>query len=154
MNQEIIEYLNEAIDLELNVAELYLLFYNLFPEDSDFWWKLVIEEKNHASILKNVKMLSGIVDEVPKSLMPVKLEVIKKANASVRTVIGNFRNRATRKNAFKVALEIETSAGELHYQSFIQRKEPGDLFSAFRKLNHEDKDHAVRIQKYIDDNNI
>jgi len=36
MNVEFDKYLNEAIELELNVSDLYLHFYTLFPEDSNF----------------------------------------------------------------------------------------------------------------------
>ncbi len=55
MSQNFSQLIREAIQLELNVAKLYLLFHDLFPEDGDFWWQLVIEEENHAALLKTVE---------------------------------------------------------------------------------------------------
>ena len=44
--------IDESINLELNVGKLYLKFSELFPEDGDFWWKLHVEEKHHASLIR------------------------------------------------------------------------------------------------------
>jgi len=52
MSQNFGQLIREAIQLEFNVADLYLFFHRLFPEDAGFWWSLVIEEKNHAALLK------------------------------------------------------------------------------------------------------
>ena len=38
MSQNLSQLLKEAIQLELNVAKLYLLFHKLLPEDAEFWW--------------------------------------------------------------------------------------------------------------------
>jgi len=55
MSDDLRRLIDEAIKLELNMAELYLSFHNRFSEDAGFWWKLTIEEKNHASLLKSGK---------------------------------------------------------------------------------------------------
>ena len=55
MNDKIIKILDESIKLELNIADLYLVFHEKIPEDSKFWWQLLLEEKNHATLLKTGK---------------------------------------------------------------------------------------------------
>ncbi|MFC1541061.1 hypothetical protein ACFL50_01285 [Candidatus Latescibacterota bacterium] len=41
--------MEESIQLELKIAELYKLFIRTFPKDAYFWWELSEEEKNHAA---------------------------------------------------------------------------------------------------------
>ena len=53
MGNKLKELANEAIQLELNVAKLYMTFQTIFPQDDEFWWDLVIEEQNHASLLRS-----------------------------------------------------------------------------------------------------
>ena len=43
------EILDTSINLELRIADIYKIHYDLFEEDKEFWWKLVIEEESHAS---------------------------------------------------------------------------------------------------------
>ena len=74
MAADLDNYLNEAIELELNVSDLYLLFYNLFPMDSNFWWNLTIEEKNHAALLKNLKDLYHVCHEFPEEIFSANIE--------------------------------------------------------------------------------
>ena len=51
--------INEAIQVELNVARLYLLFHELLPEDATFLWELVIEEENHAALLRTIEQMDA-----------------------------------------------------------------------------------------------
>ena len=60
MGQNFDQLIQEAIQLELNIAKLYLLFHQLLPEDSTFWWKLVIEEENHAALLKTIEQMANL----------------------------------------------------------------------------------------------
>jgi hypothetical protein len=46
--------LKESIDLELNIGDLYQLFSVKFPQDYDFWWKISIEEMNHAVLIESI----------------------------------------------------------------------------------------------------
>ena len=34
------DLIDEAVNLEKNVSEVYGIFSNAFPEDQDFWWRL------------------------------------------------------------------------------------------------------------------
>ena len=39
------QFIDEAIQLELNAAEIYLIFSGAIPEDANFWATLAWEEK-------------------------------------------------------------------------------------------------------------
>ncbi|MEE8377166.1 MAG: hypothetical protein V3R45_02225 [Candidatus Aminicenantaceae bacterium] len=55
MSGDFKELLETSIELELLVSDLYSLYNEIFPEDSDFWWDLSFEEKNHASLLESMR---------------------------------------------------------------------------------------------------
>jgi ferritin len=147
-------YINEAIELELHVAELYLLFFTSFPPDADFWWKLSLEEKNHASILKSLKTLYRVVKRIPAEFTPENPDALKITNQKIRSVISTFKEHPSREAAFMIACDIESSAGELEYQTFVENQSLESIYKVFQKLNGEDKDHAERIREYMKANNI
>jgi len=149
MKVEFDKYLNEAIELELNVSDLYLLFYTLFPEDSDFWRALVIEEKNHASLLKNLKQVYHIAHEFPPEILPEKYEDLQAANKDITSTMDLMKNNPSRKKAFEYAISIELSAGEAHFQLFVENTDISEKFEIFKQLNMDDKNHATRIEKYM-----
>jgi hypothetical protein len=152
MNVEFDKYLNEAIELELNVSDLYLLFYTLFPEDSAFWRSLVIEEKNHASLLKNLRQVYLIAHDFPPEILPERFEDLQAANKDITSTINLMKNNPSRKKAFEYAMQIEQSAGEAHFQFFIDNTKVSEKFEIFQQLNMDDKNHANRIEKYMHSN--
>ena len=63
---DLLKTAEEAIQLEQNVSNLYLIFQQEFPEDAQFWWTLVQEESNHAALIK-----SGIRYFMPLNKFPM-----------------------------------------------------------------------------------
>ena len=149
MNDDLEKLLDEAINLEMNVSDLYFLFYELFPEDSQFWWTLVIEEKNHASLIESVKALSPIWGSYPIEMVSEKIEDLIAINKKIITIINEFKKNPSRESAFVIALELEKSAGESHLQAFIKNENLPKKLDSLKQLYIEDKDHAERIQKYM-----
>ena len=155
MNQYLQDILDESIQLELNAADLYMLFFEEFPADSDFWWKLVIEEKNHAALLKSIRDIFQEVAGVPENLFPGSPEELEKANSRIREQTELFRaNRPTREKAFNTALALEENAGEIHFQGFMENSDDDSVSQVFKQLNGEDKNHARRLQEYMEENGI
>jgi hypothetical protein len=148
------KYIDEAINLELNVAELYTVFCKAFPKDFDFWWKLSEEENNHAALLRSLKRIGPVIGEIPGEIFPHKLEELIAANTSICAIIKKFKKNPSRKEAFNIALEIEKSAGEMHFQTFMKRDSLPEDYDVFQKLNNDDIDHAARIQQYMTEHNI
>ena len=145
---DIIRYIDESITMETNIAELYLLFSETIPEDRLFWWKLNLEERNHASLLESEKLFYQ-VNAFPTELFSNNLEDIAKFNGSFILKIQQFKNKPTRENAFKIALEIENSGIELSYQLLSENKKLSKAIKLFNQLNKADKDHAKRIIEYM-----
>jgi hypothetical protein len=48
-------FIEEAIQLELNAAEIYAVFSETIAEDADFWTCLSWEKRNHALLFKTAK---------------------------------------------------------------------------------------------------
>jgi uncharacterized membrane protein YhiD involved in acid resistance len=141
--------MDEATKLELNVSKLYLVFSRICTEDADFWWQLSIEETNHAALLENVRETTFKIDLFADSQEEHKR--LAEANEKIASMIKKFEQTpATREQAFNTALELENSAGEIHFQHFIEKREKTSTERVFETLNQEDSDHAERIRSYMD----
>jgi rubrerythrin len=143
---DIIDYLTSLIELEENAAELYLLFSSTIQEDYHFWWKLANEEMNHAALLKT-SIEFAKMDELPH-ISTEDLEEVKELNKMFDNIIGEFKENPNRQKAFEIALEIESSAGESHYQEFMDTPSDNRVVQILQKLNRDDDDHYNRIKEY------
>ncbi|MEZ5198148.1 MAG: hypothetical protein R2764_17695 [Bacteroidales bacterium] len=153
--QKVLQLIYESIRLELNAASLYQLFYNLFPEDSQFWWKLMIEEKGHAALLETGKDSFLPMDKFPVSLLAKSINEVKAANNELEELIEKFENNPpTREEAFTTAYNLENSAGEIHFQRFVDGESKSHMERIFQKLIREDKDHELKLKEYMLKNNI
>lgn len=148
--------LSELIDLELNVAGLYRLFHEQFHNDSAFWWQLSMEEMNHAALLKAVRdefMPSGFL---PAQIIPENLAQLIETNNELQGLLNEYkRNPPSREDAFRLAVKLERSAGESHYQQAMGLKvveSPG--LAVLQRLNSDDKDHETRLLAYMKQNGI
>ncbi len=155
MHASLTSLIDESLHLELNVSNLYFLFYNLFPQDAAFWWRLTEEEKNHASLIRSGKEYFFPLDRFPDRLIHNNVDELKAANAQVLSLIEKYKtNSPSRAEALNSALTIEASAGELHFQKFMDGKEGSAIDKIFRELNGEDEAHAKRIKTYMRKNDI
>ena len=149
------QIVDESIMLELNVAELYKIFNQAFPEDAVFWWKLFEEEENHATLIRKAGAIEIQHDGILTKMLPLTLQEIKEANKEIVSFIVEYEsNPPSRETAFNVALEIENSAGEVYFQRFINKKTDNILIQLFQKLNNEDKDHVARLLSYMEEHGI
>ncbi len=155
VNEDYITLIDEFIEIELNVADLYLMFHKLFPPDADFWWQLVLEEKNHAALIKSIKNISQQLGGFPHSLFTSPLKDVKATNKKIISIIIKYKVKSpSRDEAFNTALELEQSAGELHYQKFMVENLSIGINKILKDLNADDKDHANRIRSYMERHSI
>lgn len=153
----LVKLLEEAIQLELLVADLYVFFHQTYSEDAGFWWKLSLEEKNHAALLKSGREHFLPVGQFPPELIPTTLETLSAKNRELAATIDRYRQTPPdRVEAFRYAFELENSAGELHFQHAIAEHHDSEskAMAIFRSLNSEDRDHAERIRLYMRNNGI
>ena len=155
MENKLLQLANEAMRLEYNVSKLYMIFRNAYPEDGDFWWKLVIEENNHAGLIK-----SGIESFLPKDLFPseilaTELNELQEVNRELISFLHKYETfPPTRETAFNLALKIERSAGEIHFQNAMTKDTDSKALKLFQKLNQDDKDHEKKILVYMKEQGI
>lgn len=77
------------------------------------------------------------------------------SNKYIVQKIEDFReNPPTREEAFNMAVAMESSAGEIHYQRMMTGEAGSVVEKIFQKLNGDDKNHAKRIIAYMRNNNI
>ena len=148
-NDDILQLADEAMQLEYNVSKLYMVFRDSHPEDAEFWWHLIIEEGNHAALVK-----SGIESFMPKDLFPNEIfpsmDELQKTNRRLVSLLEKYTNHPpSREIGFNLALEIEMSAAEIHFQNTMTKSTDSDVLKLFKKLNQDDKDHAKRIRGYM-----
>jgi rubrerythrin len=149
--ETLFELIEQSIRLELNAAAIYHVFFEAHPEDAEFWWRLYLEEKNHAALIRSAKESFAKIDKFPLELISGSLEVLKMDNARLEALLEKFKQAPpNRREAFQVAIELENTAGELHYLQFMEKKAQNSIESVFQHLNQEDKNHAARIQAYYD----
>ncbi len=155
MDKELSKIIDESIMLELNVSELYTIFSSAFSEHAGFWWKLALEEKNHAALIRSGIEHYEPVNKFPTDLISSKLSVLEDTNTKIVLLVKEYTsNTPSEEEAFNIALEFEQSAGEIHYQTFMKKGEAETISRIFEKLNGDDKDHANRIRTYMNNHNI
>jgi hypothetical protein len=151
MTEELERIIDESIKLEQNVAALYNIFSVIFPEDSDFWRDLALEERNHASLIKEGKKSFLLRGEFPHELLAPKIEMLIRTNNKLASMLKAYSKKPpSRKRAFNVALEMENSAGEVHFQQAMENPSNSEIMAIFQHLNRDDRDHARRIRNYAD----
>jgi len=149
------KFLDEAIQLEMRVSDLYTFFAASFPEDYDFWQQLSQEEKDHAALIRTIKANPNWSDKFVSTFAPGLLAEIQKTNhwlSSVFTEISEKNN--DRKTAFDTARNIEQSAGEIDYQNFMVKETDSWILMGLQHINKYDRDHLVRIEAYMRENNL
>jgi hypothetical protein len=151
MNKKQDNLIEEAIKLELNVAELYNVAHEANPEDASFWWKLYLEEKNHASLIRSARDSFSQHDKFPKDLITCSVDELKEANAEINDLIEEYKqNPPSRREACESAIRIEKMAGESHYSKFMNKVPETPIEAVFQQLNKDDKDHELRIKEYLE----
>jgi len=151
----ITQLLDEAIELELNMGSLYRIFHHAFPGDADFWWTLNLEEQNHAALLRSGKEYFQPLKRVPDGLLSAPLERIHVLNVKLAELKARFQGTPpSREQAFSLARSLEGSAGEIHFQRFMEKEPESYLDELFQRLNKNDRDHLKRIEQYMEEHEI
>ncbi len=153
MKEQLSQLIDESIRLELNIADIYMVFYNTFPEDSDFWWQMTLEEKSHANLIKSGR--DTFLDQFPHKLLAPSVQTLNKTNNKLVSLLKEYKEKLpSRETAFNITLDIEQSTGELHFQLAMEKSFTSSIMKIFQELNNDYKDHANRIRAYMSDKGI
>jgi ferritin len=150
MDRELLNYIDQAIALEVNTANLYRLFAKKCPQDREFWFRLEVEEMNHAALLRAGKEFA-VFNKFPAGLLPENIRQLADTNQLIIDGMDKFMKNPERAYCFELAIELENEAGELHYQQFMESESQEELATLFKKLNRDDYQHAERIKTYRQD---
>lgn len=137
--------------LEKNVGALYSQFGELFPADLPLWKQLAHEEDNHASLIDTLKEYILDSGDLLKKLLVSSEETLSAINAKVEKMLDDPKCYATsREDALSIALQLEQSAGEVHFQCAADDEDVSVPLQIFNQLTSADKDHIKRIQAYME----
>lgn len=149
--KNLLNLINQACDLELNMARLYTLFAEKIPEDAWLWETLAQEENNHAGLITKASDSFMITGQFPEAILAKNLAELQGTNEQLAELIRIFSAEPPdRLTALKTALKLENSAGEMHFQKAMGSKTDSEFLQIFQKLNAEDIDHARRLREYLD----
>lgn len=141
-------YIKEAIKLEVNMSRLYVKFSLI--KNHEFWLTISLEEVRHADILKNISFAAGVSDD---DLNNLNNDFIDSKESVDELILMNEKVEALidsdilEEDIFKIALELEASAGEAHYQKLVNKDSDNVIVKTFMKLSKADSDHYKRILK-------
>jgi hypothetical protein len=113
--------LDRFAEIERLVAKIYFRFSHLFIQDPklrDFWWDMAREEEQHAYILNACKtMIENYEEEsVDPSISKEKADDLK---ARLTRYLGGGTPSIDVKQAFRIALEIESSEIDTIYSKLV-----------------------------------
>ena len=144
------QFIEEAIQLELNAAEIYALFSETIPEDADFWAGLSWEERNHASLLKTGKDALIPLEQFPLEILPGFIQTLTDTNLWLKALKDEYAEKPPdRRTAFDTAIKIEKSAGEQHFQRVMETPSESNVVKIFQELCQDDIHHLRRIKEYM-----
>jgi len=152
MNYALGQFIDEAIQLELNAAEIYAIFSESIPADADFWAGMSWEERNHAALLKTGKDILMPREKFPGEILPDFIQSLIDTNRC----LGSLREKYSqtppdRSTAFAVALKIENSAGEMHFQKVMESRAASRIVQILQELCEDDINHYARIKRYMNE---
>jgi hypothetical protein len=121
-HQEFFDPLTRFAEIEWLVAKIYFRFSHLFlhqPELRDFWWQMAKEEEQHGSILSACKAL---IENYDDETLDASISAVKAQQLEGRLL--SFLAKGTPslgvEEAFRIALEIESSELDAIYSKLVQ----------------------------------
>ncbi len=156
MDETLSRILDQSVQLELNVAALYLGFSEAFPEDREFWSQLAKEEENHAALLRGGKLESSNEGRFPADILTTNLDALIKANKEIEELVKEHKQKpaSSRASALEIAIKAEESTGELDFSCFMRQEKNSPLLKLLGRVNRKDRGHLFRIRKYMEEKGI
>lgn len=147
------ELINESIQLELRMANLYKIYSTEFTEDRGFWWQLVIEEQGHAALLRSGRDHFLPADTFPETLVDPSLINLRRSNNMAASFLKRINaSIPDKETAYSAAYHFENLVGEFTFQMFMAKNANSRLEEVFQQLNKDSVDHAERILSHMKEN--
>lgn len=144
-------FFNEAVNLELNIAQVYTLFASIFPRDKELWNSMAMEELVHADM---IRLLKGKFLSSAKMLINTpNISVLGATNHKIRTAIEKIELEGIdRAGAFDIAIGFENMVYEVQFRQLLAVLNDNNIVDLFRQLSVKDSEHVARLIKYKNEN--
>ena len=140
----------KLIDMEENVGKLYRIFGSVHPADFEFWMQLANEEDRHATLLRTHREYIAESPVLHDRLLASSVETLFAINSRIEEILLSRSNQVpNREDCFIIAIQIEQSAGEIHFQNTVTTADDDIAFQVLQTLYADDHDHADRIKVYM-----
>jgi hypothetical protein len=150
MEKELLALFDEMIKMERKVAALYLLYMELFPEDSGFWHEMWEDEEMHAAIIHSAKDYFFEDGLFPIEALDLDRARLEKMNSSLELTISQYRNEhPLKKTALLRSLEVEHSSGEYCYNSALETQAQTPGINLLRDLTGKGCKHEKKIRELM-----
>ncbi|KMQ50463.1 hypothetical protein CHISP_2581 [Chitinispirillum alkaliphilum] len=155
MSKKVLQTLRKMVLLERKIGLLYSYFQDIFTEDKAFWQQLTKEETEHATLIEtHIEYINDFRDKF-KILLESSEDNVEEIINKITVIINDLgKHVKTREDALLLALQMEQSAGELHFQNTADfqdyESEIPIPIQIFQSLAQSDKDHAIKISKYLE----
>ncbi len=116
------EPLERFAGIERLAAKVYFRFSHLFLRHADlreFWWQMAMDEEQHASVLLACKTIIGNIPHEPMD-PSINQQTAGHFEAQLQSYLSKGTQSITVENAFKIALEMETSELNVIYNKLLQ----------------------------------
>jgi rubrerythrin len=155
MNRELSERIEACVAVELLAAEIYLILADSFPAERDFFMDLCQQEQEHADIL-TIGMGFQRVGEVPDYIVPESFLRIYETFKLARDIKKKLENeKVSLKGALSMALELEDSIAERHFQDIFSHAESDSyIINKLKTLQSDSKRHADKIKDFMKSKNL
>jgi len=116
------EPLERFAGIERLTAKVYFRFSHLFLRQADlreFWWQMAMDEEQHASVLLACKTL---IENIPREPMDpsINQQMAEHFETQLHAYLSKGTQSITVENAFRIAVEMETSELDVIYNKLLQ----------------------------------
>ncbi len=135
--------------IELLVSDIYMRLSEVIPDDKEFWWRLAMEERGHASLIRTGYETFEAMNLFPDELTSISLEELDRSveeKESLLKRLSSSPSPISREEALRAALAIEEQDIEMKFQSLMEKVSESKAMRLFQTLNKDTHDHAKRIK--------
>ena len=145
---ESFETLETCRKIEEKCAVIYWECSRLFPEATDLFRDLAIEEENHAVILK---LARTYVKYEKLHVSPIALEHIREAEQAVEAMLEALKSGVLAlKQALEMSLALEQSTGESYLRDMMTGNPGSEIIAKLQEMLADEGSHIERIQAFIE----
>ena len=147
--QQLLKVMEEIVDLEITLADLYHACSKAFSEDTHFWYAIKRQEEHHAD---SIRKMSALVAANPQEFAPggnfnaAAIRAIKKSALAHLAAVK--RGEIAQARMAALARDIESSVLDVNYRGLVKTANVKFL-DAMKRVDDETMAHKNLMVKKI-----